>query len=110
MKNEKHDFNCESCPVKELLDKIWKPKTKCVHCCGWDGGTDKEYETQHICGCYKWVERCDIPGYRNSSNYTSKNYCILDVIREYANKQYSKDNETSDEWPFPTCEDLFNIH
>ena len=111
MKNEKHNFNCESCPVKELLDKIWEPETKCVYYQEWFDGTDEEYETQHICGCCECTEMCDIPGHRNSGKYTSKKYCILDTLREYADKQHSEDNKASDEWPLPTYtgkyEDLF---
>ncbi len=108
------EFSCESCPVKKLLDTIWEPKTKWLYYNKMFGGTDEEYETQHICGYYKWKERCDIPGHRDSSEYTRKKYCILDFIQDYANKHCCEDNETFEKWSLPVYngkyEDLLNIH
>ena len=113
MKNEKCNFSCTNCPVKAILDKIWEPKTKRLYYREWFGGTDEEYETQHICGYYKWEEHCDIPGHRESGRYSSKKYCILDHIQDFANDQRYEDSEFVDEWPLPTYhgtyEDLLKI-
>lgn len=107
MKNEKHDFNCESCPVREILDKIWEPKTTWFDYREWFGGIDEEYATQHICGYHEWCDHCTIPGHRESNKYLSKKYCVLDHIRDFANDQLHKDAKADDEWPLPTYNDTY---
>lgn len=96
MKNEKRD--CKFCPMRKVLDEIFKPKTKCTHYLSLGGGSDREYETLHICGLCEHEEKCDIPGHRYSDEWAFPKYCILDVIQEYIKEQRCKDVDDDHHW------------